>query len=324
MMLATVALGRTGMRISRVGLGAWAIGGAGWWDAWGAQDDDESIATVRRAAELGINWVDTAPIYGLGHSEEVVGRALESLDPRPFVFTKAGLLDGGDGSVRNNLGRDSILREVEASLGRLRLDAIDLYQVHWPIPDERIEEAWTTFAELKEQGLVRHIGVSNFDVEQMRRVEAIAPVETLQPPYSLLERAIEAEILEFTAEAGIGVIVYSPQASGLLSGAMSAERVASLPDDDWRKHDPRFQEPELSRHLATVDRLREVGERYGTSPGAIAVAWTLRNPAVHGSIVGLRRPEQVDELASAGNIELTDDDLAVIRGDSIVEGRIRA
>jgi aryl-alcohol dehydrogenase-like predicted oxidoreductase len=292
----TVELGRTGMRISRVGLGAWAIGGTGWWDAWGAQEDDESIATIRRAAELGINWVDTAPIYGLGHSEEVVGRALEGLDPRPLVFTKAGLLDGGDGSVRNNLSRDSLLREIEASLARLRVDAIDLYQVHWPIPDERIEEAWTVFAELKEQGLVRHIGASNFSVEQMRRVEPIAPVETLQPPYSLLEREVEAEILPFTADQGIGVIVYSPQASGLLSGAMSAERVAALPDDDWRKHDARFND-ELPRHLATVDRLRSVGERHGASPGAIG---------------GFRRPEQVEQLASAGDIELSEEDLAAI------------
>ena len=184
-----------GCSISRVGFGAWAIGGTGWWDAWGAQDDDESIAAIRRAAELGINWIDTAPIYGLGHSEEVVGRALDGLDPRPYVFTKAGLLDGGDNSVRHNLARDSILREVEASLRRLRLDAIDLYQVHWPIPDPDVEEAWATFAELKEQGLVRHIGTSNFSVEQLRRAQAIAPVETVQPLYSLLERDIEAEIL---------------------------------------------------------------------------------------------------------------------------------
>jgi len=302
-----VELGSTGMKISRVGVGAWAIGGTGWWDAWGAQDDDESIATIRRAAELGINWIDTAPIYGLGHSEEVVGRALEGLDPRPYVFTKAGLLDGGDNRVRNNLARDSILREVEASLRRLQLDSIDLYQVHWPNPDARIEEAWSTFAELKEQGLVRHIGVSNFSVEQMRRAQAIAPVETLQPLYSLLERDIEAEILPFCAEHGIGVIVYSPQASGLLSGAMSAERVAAMPDDDWRKHDPRFQEPQLSRHLALVDRLREIG-----APGAVAVAWTLRHPAVHGAIVGFRRPDQVEQLAAAGEIELTDDDLTTI------------
>ncbi len=298
----TIELGRTGMQISRVGLGAWAIGGTGWWDAWGAQDDDESIATIRRAAELGINWIDTAPIYGLGHSEQVVGRALDGLDARPYVFTKAGLLDGGDNSVRNNLARDSILREVEASLRRLRLDAIDLYQIHWPIPDQDIEEAWSTFAELKEQGLVRHIGVSNFSVEQLRRAQAIAPVEALQPLYSLLERDIEDEILPFCAREGIGVIVYSPQASGLLSGSMTAERVAALPDDDWRKHDERFQEPQLSRHLALVERLRELGP----SPGAVAIAWTLRHPAVHGAIVGFRRPEQVEQLARAGDIALAD------------------
>ena len=236
----TVELGRTGMQITRVGLGAWAIGGAGWWHAWGTQDDEESIATIRHAFALGINWVDTAPIYGLGHSEDVVGRAIEGLDERPYVFTKASLLDGGDGSVRHNLKRDSLLREVEASLRRLRVEAIDLYQVHWPDPDEDVEEAWATFAELKAQGLVRHIGVSNFDVAQLRRAQAIAPVETLQPPYSLLERAIEDEILPFAQREGIGVINYSPMASGLLSGAMTAERVAALPDDDWRKHDARF------------------------------------------------------------------------------------
>ena len=219
--LRTVELGRTGMQITRVGLGAWAIGGAGWWHAWGTQDDEESIATIRRAFALGINWVDTAPIYGLGHSEDVVGRAIEGLDERPYVFTKASLLDGGDGSVRHNLKRDSLLREVEASLTRLRVDAIDLYQVHWPDPDEDVEEAWATFAELKAQGLVRHIGVSNFDVAQLRRAQAIAPVETLQPPYSLLERAIEDEILPFAQSEGIGVINYSPMASGLLSGAMT-------------------------------------------------------------------------------------------------------
>jgi aryl-alcohol dehydrogenase-like predicted oxidoreductase len=311
----TVELGRTGMQISRVGLGAWAIGGSGWWDAWGEQDDEQSIATIRRAVELGINWIDTAPIYGLGHSEEVVGRAVEGLSERPYVFTKASLLDGGDGSVVHNLERDSLLAEVEASLTRLRLDVIDLYQVHWPDPDEDIEEAWTTFAELKEQGLVRHIGVSNFDVAQMRRAQAIAPVETLQPPYSLLERGIEDEILPFAEEEGIGVIPYSPMASGLLSGAMTAERVASLPDDDWRKHDSRFQEPELSRHLATVARLQEVAARHGTTAGAIAVAWTLHHPAVDGSIVGFRRPDQVAPLAAAADVELTAEDLAIIAGD---------
>jgi aryl-alcohol dehydrogenase-like predicted oxidoreductase len=316
--LKTVELGSTGMQISRVGLGAWAIGGTGWWDAWGNQDDEESIATIRRAVELGINWVDTAPIYGLGHSERVVGRALEGLAERPFVFTKASLHDDG-GQVVHILERDSLLREVEASLERLRLDVIDLYQVHWPDPDEDIEEAWSTFAEIKEQGLVRHIGVSNFSVEQMRRVQGIAPVETLQPPYSLLERAVEEEILPFAEREGMGVIPYSPMASGLLSGAMTAERVAALPDDDWRKHDQRFQDPELSRHLATVERLKTVAACHDTSAGAIAVAWTLHHPAVDGSIVGFRRPGQVEQLALAGNIELTDEDLATIAGE--LDGR---
>jgi aryl-alcohol dehydrogenase-like predicted oxidoreductase len=310
----TVALGATGMEISRVGYGAWAIGGAGWWHAWGDQDDEQSIEAIRRAVELGINWVDTAPIYGLGHSEEVVGRALQGLDDRPYVFTKASLYEK-DGAVAHSLKRDSIRREVEASLSRLQLDAIDVYQVHWPDPDEDVEEGWATFAELKSEGLVRHIGVSNFDVAQLRRAQAIAPVETLQPPYSLIERAIEDEILPFAEQEGIGVVCYSPMASGLLSGAMTAERIAALPDNDWRKHDPRFQEPELSRNLAIVARLQTVAERHGTTPGAIAVAWTLRNPAVHGSIVGFRRPDQVEPLLAAGTIELTDDDLATIAGD---------
>jgi aryl-alcohol dehydrogenase-like predicted oxidoreductase len=310
----TVALGATGMEISRVGYGAWAIGGAGWWHAWGDQDDEQSIEAIRRAVELGINWVDTAPIYGLGHSEEVVGRALQGLDDRPYVFTKASLYEN-DGAVAHSLKRESIRREVEASLSRLQLDAIDVYQVHWPDPDEDVEEGWATFAELKSEGLVRHIGVSNFDVAQLRRAQAIAPVETLQPPYSLIERAIEDEILPFAEQEGIGVVCYSPMASGLLSGAMTAERIAALPDNDWRKHDPRFQEPELSRNLAIVARLQTVAERHGTTPGAIAVAWTLRNPAVHGSIVGFRRPDQVEPLLAAGTIELTDDDLATIAGD---------
>ena len=259
------------MQISRVGFGAWAIGGTGWWHAWGAQDDEESIAAIRHAAELGVNWVDTAPIYGLGHSEEVVGRALQGLENRPYVFTKASLYEK-DGAVAHSLKRDSLRREVEASLERLQVDAIDVYQIHWPDPDEDVEEAWTTFAELKSEGLVRHIGVSNFDVAQLRRAQAIAPVETLQPPYSLFERSIEDEILPFAEREGIGVICYSPMASGLLSGAMTPERIAALPDNDWRKHDPRFNEPELSDNLAHVERLRAVAERHDTTAGAIAVA----------------------------------------------------
>jgi aryl-alcohol dehydrogenase-like predicted oxidoreductase len=308
----SVELGRTGMRISPVGLGAWAIGGAGWWDAWGAQDDDASIATIHRAVELGINWIDTAPIYGLGHSEVVVGRALDGLEARPYVFTKASLDHSGDGHVIHDLRRDSIMREVEASLERLRLDAIDLYQIHWPIPDEDIEEAWTAFAELKAQGLVRSIGVSNFDVGQLQRAQAIAPVETLQPPYSLLERTIEEEILPFAEREGIGVVVYSPMASGLLSGSMTAERIAALPDDDWRKQHANFREPRLSKHLALVERLAEVGRRHGVTAGAIAIAWVLHRSAVHGAIVGFRRPDQIEPLAIAAAVDLSDDDLATI------------
>jgi aryl-alcohol dehydrogenase-like predicted oxidoreductase len=311
--MGTVALGATGMEISRVGCGAWAIGGAGWWHAWGDQDDEQSIAAIRRAVELGVNWVDTAPIYGLGHSEEVVGRALQGLGDRPYVFTKASLYEK-DGAVAHSLERDSIRREVEASLMRLQLDVIDVYQVHWPDPDEDVEEGWTTFAELKAEGLVRHIGVSNFDVAQLRRAQAIAPVETLQPPYSLLERGIEDEILPFCEQEGIGVVCYSPMASGLLSGAMTRERIAALPDNDWRKHDARFNEPELSLHMALVERLRTVADRHGTTPGAIAVAWTLTNPAVDGAVVGFRRPDQIEPLLAAGTIELTDDDLATIAG----------
>jgi aryl-alcohol dehydrogenase-like predicted oxidoreductase len=309
----TVALGATGMEIARVGYGAWAIGGAGWWHAWGDQDDEESIAAIRRAVDLGINWIDTAPIYGLGHSEEVVGRALQGLDPRPYVFTKASLYEK-DGGVAHSLKRDSIRREVEESLTRLQLDVIDVYQIHWPDPDEDVEEGWATFAELKSEGLVRHIGVSNFDVAQLRRAQAIAPVETLQPPYSLLERGIEDEILPFAEQEGIGVVIYSPMQSGLLSGAMTPERIAALPDNDWRKHDPRFTEPELSRNMALVDRLRTVAERHGTTPGAVAVAWTLHNPAVDGAIVGFRRPDQIEPLVAAASLELGDDDVATIVG----------
>ena len=310
--LETRALGATSMDITRVGFGAWAIGGGDWQFGWGPQDDDESVAAIHRALELGVNWIDTAAAYGFGHSEEVVGRALEGLDQRPYVFTKASRVPAGDGRVESNLKRDSILREVQASLERLRTDAIDLYQIHWPRPDEDLEEGWATFAELKEQGVVRHIGVSNFDVAQLRRAQAIAQVETLQPPFSLVNRDVEDEILPFAEREGIGVIAYSPMGSGLLTGAMTRERIAALPDNDWRRDNERFQEPELSRHLATVDRLKAVAGRYGTTPGAVAIAWALRNPAVDGAIVGFRRPAQVDPLVSAANLELTDEDVAEI------------
>jgi aryl-alcohol dehydrogenase-like predicted oxidoreductase len=312
--LGTAQLGATGLHITRVGFGAWAIGGGGWEFGWGPQDDDESIAAIHRALDLGVNWIDTAAAYGLGHSEEIVRRALDGVQPRPYVFTKASRVDGGGGRIVSSLERDSIRREVEASLSRLGVDAIDLYQIHWPLPDEDVEEGWSTFAELKAEGLVRHIGVSNFDVAQLRRAQAIAPVETLQPPYSLVVPDAEREILPFARSQGIGVIVYAPMSSGLLTGAMTRERIASLPDSDWRKRDARFQEPALSGHLATVERLQVVAERHDTTPGAVAIAWTLQNPAVDAAIVGFRRPKQVDPLVVAANLELTTGDLAEIAG----------
>ena len=310
--LRTSPLGRTGLEITRVGFGAWAIGGGGWEFGWGPQQDDESIAAIHRALELGVNWIDTAAAYGFGRSEEIVGRALRGLPERPYVFTKSSLLDDGTRHVRHVLKRDSILREAEGSLRRLGVDAIDLYQIHWPIPDEDIEEGWAAMATLKERGLVRHIGVSNFDASQLRRIQSIAPVETLQPPYSLIDRAAEAEVLPFAERQGIGVIVYSPMGSGLLTGGITRERIAAMPDDDWRKTDPRFTEPQLSRHLALAARLRAIADRHDVSPGAVAVAWTLRNPAVDGAITGFRRPDQVDPVVAAAGLELTGQDLAEI------------
>jgi aryl-alcohol dehydrogenase-like predicted oxidoreductase len=312
--LETAPLGTTGLEITRVGFGAWAIGGGGWEFGWGPQQDEESIETIHRALELGVNWIDTAAAYGFGRSEEVVGRALQGLAERPYVFTKASLLEGPGRRVVHNLKRESILREAHASLERLGVDAIDLYQIHWPIPDEDVEEGWRALAELQEQGLVRHIGVSNFNVRQLRRIEQLAPVETLQPPYSLVARDAEEELLPLAEREGIGVIVYSPMGSGLLSGAMTRERIENLPDDDWRKRDPRFQEPQLSRRLALVERLASVGERHGVTPGAVAVAWTLHNPAVDGAIVGFRRPDQVDPIVAAANLDLGDEDVAEIEG----------
>lgn len=312
--LRTTQLGQTGLGITRVGLGAWAIGGGGWEFGWGPQEDDESIAAIHRALDLGVNWIDTAAAYGFGHSEQVVGRALEGRHDRPYVFTKCSLLEGPGRKVEHSLKRDSILREAHASLSRLGVDAIDLYQIHWPIPEEDIQEGWSALAELKQEGLVRHIGVSNFSVGQLRRIQQIAPVETLQPQYSLVERDAEGELLPYVAREGLGVIVYSPMGSGLLTGRMTRERIESLAEDDWRGRDPRFLEPQLSDHLALVQRLTAVAERYGTAPGAVAVAWTLRNPAVDGAIVGFRRPDQVDPILRAANLELTDEDLVEIAG----------
>jgi aryl-alcohol dehydrogenase-like predicted oxidoreductase len=312
--LRTAQLGETGLEITRIGLGAWAIGGGGWEFGWGPQEDDESIAAIHRALDLGVNWIDTAAAYGFGRSEQVVGRALAGRQDRPYVFTKCSLLEGPGRIVEHSLKRDSILREAEESLERLGIDAIDLYQIHWPDPEPDIEEAWSALAELKEQGLVHHIGVSNFDVGQLRRIQQIAPVETLQPQYSLIESDVERQILPFAEQEGIGVIVYSPMGSGILSGGMTRERIEHMPDDDWRKRDARFIEPQLSRNLNLVERLTAVADRYDTAPGAVAIAWTLRNPAVDGAIVGFRRPDQVDPILPAAGLELTDEDVAEIEG----------
>ena len=309
-----VRFGKTDLEITPVGFGAWAIGGTGWRGAWGHQDDDEAIGAIRRAVELEINWVDTAAVYGLGHSEGLVARALKGFSDadRPYVFTKSSLLWDEDGNVINSLKRDSVKRECEESLWRLQVDVIDLYQIHWPNPDEDIEEGWGAMAELKEEGKVRHIGVSNFDVSQMERANAIAPVETLQPPYNMLNRDVEEEILPYCGENDIGVIVYSPMRSGLLTGKMTPERVQNMPSDDWRRGADDFQEPKLSKNLELVEKLREIGERHGRSPAEVAIAWTLRHPAVTAAIVGGRRPDQVDGTIGAAEFRLSEDEIEEI------------
>jgi len=307
----TKQLGNSDLSITPQGFGSWAIGGAGWQFAWGGQNDDESVSAIHRALELGVNWIDTAAVYGLGHSEEIVTRALATWSgPRPYVFTKCGLRWNAKGEPSRVLTAASIRKECEDSLRRLKIEAIDLYQIHWPVEDTReLEEGWSTMAQLQREGKARWIGVSNFNVEQMKRAQAIAPITSLQPPYSLVHPDVEQEILPFCRREGIGVIVYSPMASGLLTGAMTRERIAGLPENDWRRNDSEFNEPRLSAHLELVERLRTIGGRLGCSPGAVAVAWTLRNKAVTGAIVGARRPEQVAGVIAASAIRLTEADI---------------
>jgi aryl-alcohol dehydrogenase-like predicted oxidoreductase len=305
-------LGNSDLIITPIGFGAWAIGGGGWEFAWGSQDDRDSIAAIREALDAGVNWIDTAAVYGLGRSEGVVARALEGVRDRPYLFSKCSMVWNEHREIGHSLKADSIRRECEASLRRLRVEAIDLYQIHWPDPDQDIEEGWATLAALKEEGKVRHIGVSNFNVAQMKRAQAIAPITSLQPRYSLLHREIEAEILPFCARENIGVIAYSPMASGLLTGAMTRERIAGLPADDWRKRHPDFQEPQLSRNLKLVSLLRTIGKRRGYTPAEVAVAWVLHNPAVTGAIVGARRPGQVWGVAGAAEFRLSPREVAEI------------
>lgn len=317
----TRQLGQSDLHITRIGLGAWAIGGE-WLFGWGPQDDAESVAVIRHAVDRGLNWIDTAPAYGLGHSEAIVGRALAGMPQadRPYVFTKCSLVWDEQGTVVHSLRAESLRREVEGSLLRLGVERIDLYQVHWPrwpsSPPEHdpgpLEDAWATLADVQREGKVRYIGASNFDADQLARAGAIAPVTSLQPPYSALRRDIEARILPHCLARGIGVIVYSPMQSGLLSGKMTRERLASLPAGDWRRRAKWFQEPILTQALELVDVLREIGDREGHSPAEIAIAWVLHHPAVTGAIVGARRPDQVDGFIGAADVRLTGQDLARI------------
>ena len=305
-------LGNSDLQITSLGVGAWAMGGSGWGFSWGPQDDRDSITAIHKALESGINWIDTAAVYGLGHSEEVVARALEGNQNRPYIFTKCSRVWNKRGELSGSLKADSLRRECEASLRRLKVEVIDLYQIHWPQPEEDIEEGWATLAKLKDEGKLRYIGLSNFNVNQMKRAQAIAPITSLQPPYSLLAREVEKEILPYCAEQNIGVIVYSPMRSGLLSGAMTRERAGALPADDWRRRDPDFQEPTLSRNLRLVELLRAIGKRHGRTPGEVAIAWTLRHPAVTGAIVGVRKPEQVLGVIGAAEFQLSSEEAGEI------------
>jgi aryl-alcohol dehydrogenase-like predicted oxidoreductase len=318
----TRKLGNSDLEITPIGFGSWAIGGAGWEFGWGAQDDQAAIESIHRALDLGVNWIDTAAVYGLGHSEELVARAVEGWSgARPYVFTKCGLVWDEQRDIHKVLRADSVRRECEASLRRLRTDAIDLYQIHWPTePNDPEEDAegWRTLAELQREGKVRWIGVSNWDVAKLRMAQEIAPVTSLQPQYSLIADEVEGEVLPFCEANGIGVIAYSPMGSGLLTGGMTRERAAKLPDDDWRSRDAEFREPRLSRNLAIAGALREIGEAHGRSAGEVAIAWTLRLPVVTGAIVGARSAEQVEGVMRGGDFRLSDEEIArieALRGD---------
>jgi aryl-alcohol dehydrogenase-like predicted oxidoreductase len=308
----TRQLGNSDLKLTPIGFGAWAIGGGNWDFGWGPQDDQESVEAILRALEGGVNWIDTAAIYGLGHSEEIVAKALAATSKKPYVFTKCSMRWHENRQIYRSLKKDSLREEVENSLRRLEVDVIDLYQMHWPDPVADIEEGWEALAQIKAEGKVRYIGVSNFNVEQVQRALKIAPITSLQPPYSLVNPAVQNEILPFCKDHNIGVINYSPMASGLLTGKMTAERIAAMPEDDWRRRAPQFKEPKLSRNLKLVELLREIGNRHNVQPGVVAIAWTLRNPAVTAAIVGARRADQVDGIIPAATFRLSDDEAAKI------------
>ncbi|MGA7158035.1 MAG: aldo/keto reductase [Acidobacteriaceae bacterium] len=306
----TRQLGNSDLKLTAIGFGAWAIGGGDWQYAWGPQEDQKSIEAIHRALDAGVNWIDTAAVYGLGHSEEVVGTALRSATAKPYVFTKCSMTWGEDRKILQTMKK--IREELEGSLRRLRVDVIDLYQIHWPVPDEELEEGWTTMADLQRDGKVRYIGVSNFSVAQMERALKIAPITSLQPPYSMINRSNEAEILPFCEKHGIGVINYSPMQSGLLTGAMTKERIAKMPQDDFRRNSKQFQEPLISRNLELVELLRGIGEQHGVEPGVVAIAWTLHNPAITAAIVGGRSAKQVDGVLPAATFRLSEEEFAEI------------
>ncbi len=310
----TRSLGNSDLQITPIGVGAWAIGGAGWHGSMGPQDDRDSIPAIHAALDHGVNWIDTAALYGLGHSEEMVGRAVRGRTPRPYLFTKCERVWDSERKVGSCLKSKSIRRECEDSLRRLRTEVIDLYQIHWPEPDEDIEEGWTELARLKEEGKIRYIGVSNFTVGQMKRAQAIAPITSLQPPYAVIRREIEQEILPFCGMENIGVIVYSPMYAGLLTGSMTRERVANFLDEDWRRNLPGFKEPALSRNLRVAEYLETIGARHGRTPGEVAIAWTLNNPVVTGAIVGFRSPQQVAGIIGAAEFRLNPSEIAEIEG----------
>lgn len=312
----TRKLGNSDLEISSIGFGAWAIGGGDWQFGWGAQDESDSIAAIHRALELGINWIDTAAVYGLGHSEEVIAKALSAWSgPQPYIFTKCGMIWDESRQVDYSLRADSIRSECESSLRRLGVETIDLYQIHWSADDSaETEEGWAELVRLREEGKVRWIGGCNFSLEELALAEAIAPITSLQPPYSLIRRDIEAEILPWCEKTHTGVIAYSPMASGLLTGAMTRERAAALPANDWRSRNPEFTDPKLTQNLALVDRLAAVGKIHGRSPGEVAIAWTLHQPAVTGAIVGARNATQVGEIAGAAALQLSAAEIAQIEG----------
>lgn len=310
----TRRLGTSDLYLTTIGFGTWGMSGSGWAGSWGPQDDNESIKAIIRAYDLGVNWIDTAPVYGLGHSEEIVGKAIKELSERPIIATKLGLCWDDNGNIFRRLTKKSVRKEVDDSLRRLKVDVIDLYQIHWPIDDnhDEVMEGWGTMSDLIKEGKIRYAGVSNFGIELMEKIKTIHPITSLQPHYNMLNRGIESEILPYCAKNNIGVVCYSPMAKGLLTGAFTRERVERLPDDDHRKRGAEFHEPRLTITLEMLDQLKPIAENNGKTLAQLAIAWVLRRPEVTSAIVGARRPSQIEETVGAGDWELTEGEIADI------------